>query len=123
MIRSWEFYKAQYLLLLLAAIWCLIAFLWLPPIFDGEKHNIWYQRSGAVAAYFSLLVEFMLMYKTQALVRAQPINRSNFGDEAREDDWKTNGIPGLYIQGTTLFMALYGTLTWAYGDLIYNFWH
>ncbi|MCE2029307.1 hypothetical protein [Sessilibacter corallicola] len=105
--------------------WALIALAYLTMIIPGyfkpdivlEPIEVWYQRSGALVVMLAIMVEFRLSWESHF---NQYFSRPNDGDFSKMVEiWNEEGRPLSIIHVFVNILLVWGTITWAYGDLIH----
>lgn len=77
---------------------------------SADKPEIWFQRSGSVAVFIAVYLEYIAQYqlKTISELAYETINLSN--PYSKYFGW---------ISKACVALAVVGTIVWGYGDLLY----
>ncbi|WP_281645542.1 hypothetical protein [Parendozoicomonas sp. Alg238-R29] len=115
--QSIQKYKAEWSLLLIGLSWMIFSLSYTPP--TGDTPGVWYQRSGAIGVLSAVIVEFRLFFHSLHESYFSTVDRSSLSPMEKKLLWETIGKPVGTLRIFTLGMALHGTITWGYGDLLY----
>ncbi|MFD2168293.1 hypothetical protein ACFSJY_18695 [Thalassotalea euphylliae] len=96
--------------------------------FVGENEAIWYQRSGSLIVFLSVLAEYFHL-KIQNMVNNTLIDYGDGKYMTRMQNFKSKNLPSSYSDPTfniifspqIVICGLLGTVIWGYGDLFYNY--
>jgi len=96
--------------------------------YSGESDAVWYQRSGSLIVFLSLLSEYFHL-KMQDMVNNKLIDYGDGQYMTRMQYFKNKNLPTAYSDPTfnifyspqILFCALAGTVIWGYGDIFYKY--
>lgn len=80
------------------------------PVHDAPE--VWFQRSGSIAVFIALLVEYNVQKNKIFLADCKP---SDF------KFWKTNHLYNFHkLHIYSISLGVIGTIIWGYGDLLYK---
>lgn len=97
----------------------LICYFWKPD-FISESHSVWFQRSGAIGVFFSLMVEFRLSSVSFMNQYFSTERHNTHYYELQLKKWNEEDKPRLILHALSFSLAAFGTFTWAYGDLTFK---
>lgn len=130
-VSSNEFHRSYLLNIRILSVIILVNY-WLIFLgihnYSGETDAVWYQRSGSLIVFLSLLSEYFHL-KIQEMVTNKLINYGDGRYMTRMQYFKNKNLPAnhsdptfnLFYSPQILFCALAGTVIWGYGDIFYKY--